>query len=129
MPRISRFTFAIPVLITSIFIASALSQASDRSEKISIRVSEGTAAAFDGSLWTVPGVGGNARPVADAELDLAADRDRTLAPDGRRVVFRAERNGRTGLWLLNLGERAPRQLPHLSDPRRYHGHAAWSRDG
>jgi len=44
-------------------------------------------------------------------------------------VFQGERNGRTGLWLLDLDSREIRQLTQLTNPDGFDGNASWSPDG
>src|SRR5215813_5924357 len=136
--------FIVLPLLALIFASQVAAQTPrQRSLKtITIRTNEGTDLGFDlsrdgrsivfdllGQLWLVPAAGGKARPITDAVRDVAEDLDPSFAPDGRRVLFRGERNGRTGLWLLSLDSDSPRQLTQLSNPDGFDRGAAWSPDG
>lgn len=132
------------ILLFSIVTSASTAQspADGPRKTIAIRVKEGTTLSFDlspsgrsivfdllGQLWLIPELGGEARAITNAVQDIAEDLDPSFSPDGRSVVFRGERNGRTGLWLLDLNSLVPRQLTQLSDPRGQDGNAAWSPDG
>ena len=144
MPLPRRIFLVGPILLAACtgagVVAPDPTPAAPLTETISIRVSEGTALAFDvagdgrvvfdllGQLWEADG-SGRARPLTDAVRDTAEDLDPSYSPDGSRIAFRAERRGRTGLWLLERSGGPPRQLTQLSNPDGFDGSAAWSPDG
>ncbi len=139
----SWFTRALS-LLALIFTTQSAGQTPDQPSvrTITIRTSEGTELGFDlspdgksivfdllGQLWLVPAEGGKARPITDAVRDAAEDLDPSFAPNGRSLLFRGERKGRTGLWLLSVEAGQPRQLTQLPDADGFDGTAAWSPDG
>ena len=138
-----RFTGSCCLLALACAGSSAAQTPGPRSrETIIVRTNEGTTLSFDlapngrsivfdllGQLWLIPTAGAAARPITNAVRDTANDLDPSFSPDGRRVVFRGERHGRTGLWLLQLGSTVARQLTQLPDPVGFDGNAAWSPDG
>jgi Tol biopolymer transport system component/imidazolonepropionase-like amidohydrolase len=137
-----RFGVVVLLIASTCLFTASQPPAAGSQKKTTIRVSEGTNLGFDvsadgrsivfdllGQLWLISASGGTARPITDAVRDVAEDLDPSFSPDARRVVFRAERNGRTGLWLLNLDDGVVRQLTQVPNPEGFVGNAAWSPDG
>ena len=138
----------IPLLTCASVVAFAVSCVSERSAPtnpvalIEFRASEGTSLRFDvnpvdgsilfdllGQLWTLPSEGGEARPLTYAVRDLAEDTDPAISPDGRYVIFKADRPGGLGLWLLSLDGDSLRRLTTEPGWNRTDVFPAWSRDG
>ena len=141
MKRLLGYTLILVVSICA-YASTGQSPAYGTQRTIDIRVKEGTTLSIDisanrksivfdllGQLWLMPAGGGKARAITNAVRDIAEDLDPSFSPDGSSIVFRGERKGRTGLWLLDMNSMVPRQLTQLSDPSGEDGHAAWSPDG
>ncbi len=78
---------------------------------------------LQGTLWRVPGGGGEAEALTDGYGD---DRIPDLHPDGSRLVFQSFRAGAWDIWVLPLdgGEAEPRTTGPFDDRE-----PAWSPDG
>jgi Tol biopolymer transport system component/imidazolonepropionase-like amidohydrolase len=142
MTMVCRSRFGLFLSLLMFLSCSQGSAQTSLRKTIAFSTTEGTTLAFDvsgdgrsivfdllGQLWLLPSSGGAARPITDAVRDSSEDNDPTFSPDGRRVVFRGERNGRTGLWLLSLDSGRLRQLTQLTNPEGYDGNASWSPNG
>ena len=144
--------FAVALLLAGLRLAhptSTLALQADRAPQdgstrtIDFETSEGTKLAFDlspdgrtivfdllGQLWTVPAEGGAGVPLTEAVRDTSEDLDPAFAPDGKSVVFRADRPGGAGLFIVSIEDRTIRRLTRKSE-HSFFGDAApsWAPDG
>lgn len=67
-----------------------------------------------GHLYRVSPDGGDAAPLTQGP---AYDAEPALSPDGKQVVFRSDRDGLPGLYVLDLSGGAPRRLTELPEHR------------
>ncbi len=125
-----------------LLVALATGCAGDRlTTTVDFEVSEGTSLGFDlspdghtvvfdllGQLWTLPIEGGVAVPITDAVRDTSEDRDPSFSPEGKTVVFRADRPGGGGLFLLEVEDQTIRRLT-TSQPFLFHQAPSWAPDG
>lgn len=78
---------------------------------------------LQGTIWTLPAIGGTARPVTDALGDC---RQPAWSPDGNWIVFHAFWDGTYHLWMVNKEGTQRKQLTFgIYDDREPH----WSPDG
>jgi Tol biopolymer transport system component len=117
------------VLLAAVLLGSCTG--SDETDVLTIdfETNEGTALSFDlspdgrtivfdllGQLWTIPVDGGSATQLTDAVRDTAEDREPAFSPDGRSIVFRADRPGGSGVYLLSLDDLSLERLTRATFP-------------
>src|SRR5262245_41576544 len=103
------------LLVALLLVSCGGGSASRDREVIDLTLHEGTHLSFDlspdgrslvfdllGQLWILPADGGIARALTNAAHDTAEDLDPSFLPDGRHVLFQAERAGRFGLWTVSI---------------------------
>ncbi|MCC7258720.1 MAG: PD40 domain-containing protein [Gammaproteobacteria bacterium] len=76
-----------------------------------------------GDLWQFDASGNLVRQLT---LDVYADRDPAISPDGRSLAFTSDRDGTAQIWLMDLATRDTRRLTTEPDAA---GHPAWNAAG
>jgi len=76
-----------------------------------------------GTLWTMPAIGGTAKPITDMFMDA---RQPVWSPDGRRLAFQAYRTSTWQIWTINADGTSPAPVTFGSFDDR---EPAWSPDG
>jgi tricorn protease len=78
---------------------------------------------YQGDIWTVPAVGGNARRLT---VSIAFDRSPVWSPDGTQLLFASQRDGNYDLYVMPATGGEPKRLTY-SDADDYP--SDWSPDG
>ena len=124
-------------LLTMCLAAVAISTgAAQQPLTVSLTLREGTSMAvalspdgrtliidLQGSLWTLPAAGGNARRLTDEYLDA---RQPAWAPDGQQVAFQAYRDGVWHIYVMRADGSGVRTITSGPFDDR---EPSWSRDG
>lgn len=108
---------AAPLAVAEVFLTEGTN--------ISVDVAPDGRLAIDllGGIWIVPAGGGAALPIASGESTARAPR---WSPDGRRLVFEANRGENPGLRVHTIASGETRALGHNEFPERY---PDWHPDG
>jgi hypothetical protein len=78
---------------------------------------------LQGAIWTIPGEGGQAELLADAEFRLSQPR---WSPDGKRILYRSESTAGSSLWIVQF---AGRETAPINEPEDGLRDGAWHPGG
>lgn len=120
---------ALVVLLAGFLLSGCAGTGETDVVTIDFETDEGTSLSFDlspdgrtivfdllGQLWTLPADGGAATPLTNAVRDTAEDREPAFSPDGRSIVFRADRSGGSGVFVLSLEDLSLTRLTRATFP-------------
>lgn len=94
------------LLLCAVSVSFAADEVVTRGTNLAVDVSPDARVIMDlaGSLWLVPAGGGEAQRIAEDPGRIARPR---LSPDGKRVVYAANANGKRGVRIRSLSGGAP----------------------